>query len=166
MQSGKCGNDGSRVTAAPRARHVLRVSPPGACSLSSCFDALVYGHAQGTRRTITHHEPVKTAFHNICMSELSEDDGHGLLLWTPSWRFCFQQSTSISHLEGQRTPIALTGDQNLSTLLFGWLLATRGIASIVSTPFPTASRSDGSNLGNGTTNTPHLGFNFAEGTRR
>ena len=59
------------------------------------------------------------------------------------------------------TPIALTGDQNLSTLLFGWLLATRGIGNILSTPVSTALRT--ARESNGTTSALHLGFDVADG---
>lgn len=52
-------------------------------------------------------------------------------------------------------------DPNLSTTLFGWLLATRGIGNILSTPVSTALRT--ARESNGTTSALHLGFDVADG---
>ncbi|KAL1657684.1 hypothetical protein GGF50DRAFT_121592, partial [Schizophyllum commune] len=52
--------------------------------VSSRFDALVDGNTKGPDPTIAHPELVKTAFYNICMSELSDEDGLGPLRWTTS----------------------------------------------------------------------------------
>ncbi|KAI5823250.1 MFS general substrate transporter [Schizophyllum commune Tattone D] len=56
-------------------------------------------------------------------------------------------------------PVA--NDPNLSTTLFGWLLATRGIGNILSTPVSTALRI--ARESNGTTSALHLGFDVADG---
>ncbi|KAL1698667.1 hypothetical protein EV121DRAFT_274277 [Schizophyllum commune] len=52
--------------------------------VSSRFDTLVDGHTKGPNPTIAHPDLVKTAFYNICMSELSDEDGLGPLRWTTS----------------------------------------------------------------------------------
>ncbi|KAL1726423.1 hypothetical protein EV714DRAFT_219331, partial [Schizophyllum commune] len=81
--------------------------------------------------------------------------------WATLWTGFIKPVASEHLFSALHSMPSFPDDPDLSTTLFGWFLATRGIGNILSTPVSTALRT--ARESNGTNSALHLGLDVADG---